>query len=205
MTACLVPPQTIDATIVFHGHSCPGLVIGIRAAELALRALDNPPNAELVAITETDLCPADAIQFLTGCTFGKGNLIHRDHGKMVFSFFDRRSSRGLRLALRPDAWGPDDGVHRELMRKVAAGTAGADEKVRLQALRADAQRRLLSLDLDEVFEVTDLDDMPPKHNRLEPRDACAGCGEATARSRTRDIEGRAYCIPCHASIATQGR
>ena len=28
----------------------------------------------------------DAVQVLTGCTFGKGNLIYRPTGKMAFSF-----------------------------------------------------------------------------------------------------------------------
>jgi formylmethanofuran dehydrogenase subunit E len=29
-----ISPELIKATIDFHGHSCPGLAIGIRAAEL---------------------------------------------------------------------------------------------------------------------------------------------------------------------------
>lgn len=85
--SCTFSNDLIEKTISFHGHSCPGLAIGIRAAELALRELGSREN--LVAVVETDMCGVDAIQFLTGCTYGKGNLIHKDHGKMAFSFNDR--------------------------------------------------------------------------------------------------------------------
>jgi len=30
--SCQIPKERIDETIAFHGHSCPGLAIGIRAA-----------------------------------------------------------------------------------------------------------------------------------------------------------------------------
>ena len=78
--------MTIDPVLVkqatdFHGHWCPGLAIGIRAAEWALKELGKAPDEEIVAVVETDMCGVDAIQSLTGCTFGKGNLIHKDYGK----------------------------------------------------------------------------------------------------------------------------
>ena len=42
----------------------------------------------------------DAVQFLTGCTIGKGNLILRDWGKQVFNFGRRSDGRMVRVALR---------------------------------------------------------------------------------------------------------
>jgi len=73
--SCTYPEEKIKQTIAFHGHSCPGLAIGIRAAELARDRLGTPDQSDLVAVAETDMCGLDAIQFLTGCTYGKGNLI----------------------------------------------------------------------------------------------------------------------------------
>jgi len=70
-----ISPELIEQTINFHGHSCPGLAIGIRASELALSQLERASDEEIVAVVETDMCAVDAVQFLTGCTFGKGNLI----------------------------------------------------------------------------------------------------------------------------------
>ena len=76
-----ISPRLIEETIRFHGHSCPGLALGIRAAEVALKESERAPDEEVVAVVETDMCGVDAIQYLTGCTFGKGNLIHLDYGK----------------------------------------------------------------------------------------------------------------------------
>ena len=46
------------------------------------------------------MCAVDAIQFLTGCTFGKGNLIHRDWGKNAYAFWRRSDGRALRIVGR---------------------------------------------------------------------------------------------------------
>ncbi len=50
------------------------------------------------------MCGVDAIQVLTGCTYGKGNLIHRDLGKMAFSFYRRTDGKCFgRLRPNPTA------------------------------------------------------------------------------------------------------
>ncbi|HET6488996.1 MAG TPA: formylmethanofuran dehydrogenase subunit E family protein [Syntrophales bacterium] len=57
----------------FHGHVCPGLAIGYRAAKAAMAWLGErrAPDEEVVVIAETDACGCDAIQVLTGCAFGR--------------------------------------------------------------------------------------------------------------------------------------
>ena len=83
----------------FHGHICPGLSIGYRAAKLALDKIAEKRAAdeEVVAIVETDACSADAVQVLTGCTFGKGNFIYKDYGKMALTLISRKSGQGVRV------------------------------------------------------------------------------------------------------------
>lgn len=168
-----ITPELTEQVIRFHGHSCPGLAIGIRAAELAQRELDPPDQAsDWVAVVETDMCGVDAIQFLTGCTFGKGNLIHRDWGKLAFSFFDRRKSTGFRALLRPEGRGP----------------AGEDREV--------ARLRIEAAPLDELFDVQSLDTPPPRPARVLESLTCEACGERTMESRTRRLGGQTLCIPC---------
>jgi len=197
---CSISQEKIDQTIQFHGHSCPGLVIGIRAAELALNALDNPPDSEMVAVAETDMCGCDAIQFLTGCTFGKGNFIHRDLGKMAFSFWDRRTGKGFRAVMKPDARGPIDEEYGPLSEKIGAGTATQAEKDRVQELRAETQRRLLDIDLADMFTVKELRNGPPRRARILKSLTCAHCGETVMESRTRQIGGETLCIPCFEAV-----
>jgi len=194
--SCQLPPERIDATISFHGHSCPGLAIGIRAAELALRELDNPTDTEIVAVVETDMCGVDALQFLLGTTMGKGNLIHRDYGKMAFSFFRRETGRGVRAMLNPEARGGMDEEMAELMKKTGSGQATDAEKLRMGELRATLQDRFMTLPLDEMFDVTPVDQGAPRPPRILESLACAHCGEKTMESRTRRFAGQILCIQC---------
>jgi formylmethanofuran dehydrogenase subunit E len=70
-------PASLTQVVAFHGHYCPGVTIGYRAALIALRELgvERAQDEELVALCENDACGVDAVQALTGCTLGKGNLI----------------------------------------------------------------------------------------------------------------------------------
>ena len=198
--SCQIPKERIDATIAFHGHSCPGLAIGIRAAELALRELDNPTNQNIVAVVETDMCGVDAIQFLTGATLGKGNLIHRDYGKMAFSFFRRDTGQGFRALLNPDARGGTEAELAELMQKSSAGTATATDTERLTTLRAEGLQRFMTLPLDEMFVILPWTHEIPRPPKILQSLTCEHCGEKTMESRTRRFAGQTLCIPCFGQV-----
>ena len=193
---CSLAPDRIEATIRFHGHVCPGLAIGIRAAELALRDLDAPEATNLVAVAETDMCGVDAIQFLTGCTLGKGNLILRDHGKMAFSFYRRDTGQAFRALLNPDVRAGMDEEMGVLMQIIADGTATPQQHRRSEELRELLRQRFMALPLEEMFHLAALPPTPPRPARILTSLACGMCGEATMESRTRRFGGRTLCIPC---------
>jgi formylmethanofuran dehydrogenase subunit E len=79
-----------DKVIEFHGHSCPGVAIGYQAARVALQRLQTmrAGDEELVAIVENDACGVDAIQVLTGCTFGKGKAFHEHQQERIRYILD---------------------------------------------------------------------------------------------------------------------
>ena len=105
MYAPEITQELIDKAIAFHGHWCGGLARGIRVAAWAMEHFGIAADEEIVVITETDMCAVDAIQAIVGCTFGKGNLIFRDRGKVAFTFFRRRDGKSARLVekFRDDA------------------------------------------------------------------------------------------------------
>lgn len=191
-----IPQERIDACIDFHGHVCPGLSIGIRAAELCLRELGHNNETPLTTVCETDMCGVDAIQFLTGCTLGKGNLIHRDYGKNAFTFYRKSDGKGIRALFRPEAMGPDYDECRRLMKKSVDNTATAEEKQRLATLRSQQQQTLMSAPLDEVFHSSEPDMLQPRPAKILATLSCAHCGEGTMESRTRRFDGQTLCIPC---------
>ena len=96
--------HSFEDAVTFHGHRCPGLALGYRAAGVGLEALGADPagDEEVVAVVENDACGVDGLQVRAGCTFGKGNLRFLDYGKHVYTFYDRRSGRGVRVTTRSD-------------------------------------------------------------------------------------------------------
>lgn len=198
-TVAALPPleqETIEEVVKFHGHQCGGLAIGIQAARLALREVGAPaPDEEIVAVVETDMCAVDAIQALTGCTFGKGNLVHRDWGKNAYTFFRRSDGKAVRIAPRANGWHRSAELE-ELMAKAGTGEATPAEQARAAQLRKEWELQLLATDPDELFTVTCVDEPMPHRARLHASILCADCGESTMETRVRKLAGRDLCIPC---------
>lgn len=193
---CTLSQETIEKTIRFHGHSCPGLSIGIRASELARRELGDLPDMRMVCIVETDMCGVDAVQYLTGCTFGKGNLIHKDYGKMAFTFFDRETKRGFRCLLKSGARGDMAEEISSLHRKIASGKASEAEQTRSKNLRQEMKEGIMSSNLDDLFKVMEPSEAMPRGARVLESLVCEACGEETMESRTRRFAGKTLCQPC---------
>ena len=145
MSTDRIDEQQIKDTMSFHGHWCPGLAIGIRAAEWALKEMGKAPDEEIVAVVETDMCGVDAIQYLTGCTFGKGNLIHKDYGKNAFTFYRRRDGKAMRLVLRPTIYGDTGPLMRKLHHKMQAEGLSQEEEKTWKDTRAAVMMVLCDL------------------------------------------------------------
>ena len=180
----------VQQAVAFHGHMCPGLAIGVRAARYGLREIgSHAQDEEVVALVETDMCAVDAIQSLMGCTFGKGNLIHRDWGKNAFSFYRRSDGRAVRVSLRAGAWTLDP-EHQALFAKVRAGSATESERARFQKLHAAQSMAVLAIDPDDLYRTEELHGAPPRKARIHTSVVCAECGEAAMETRVRRLDGR---------------
>lgn len=160
--------------VEFHGHSCPGLAIGYRAALAAQARLrvNFSPDEEMVCVTENDACGVDAVQVLTGCSIGKGNLIYRDTGKQAFSFFSRKDGRKIRVILKM------------LFKKEGNRDMAAMEKL------------ILTAPEEELFNFTEPDELPPPRARIFTNVECELCGENAAENKIRLHEGKKVCLAC---------
>ncbi|HWG73455.1 MAG TPA: FmdE family protein [Acidimicrobiales bacterium] len=189
--------ETIRRIEDFHGHMCPGLAMGIRAAEVALECIGaHAADEEVVAIVETDMCGVDAIQFLTGCTFGKGNLIHLDYGKNAYTFCRRSDGRAIRVTGKARAWGGEDPEWQRLFTSVRGGGATPEEHRRFTTLHRARAERVLSAPIDDLYEVAKVDVEVPARARIHTSLPCANCGENTMETRVRLLRGRQLCPPC---------
>ena len=197
---CTISKDLIEKTTNFHGHWCPGLAIGIRAAELALKDIGRASDEEIVAVVETDMCAVDAIQYLTGCTFGKGNLIYKDYGKRAFTFYRRRDNKAIRMVARREIFEDAGPVLRELNRKVQEEGLTDEEKKTWSEIREGISRRIMEAELSEVFEIKEPGGPVPKKARMVISLVCESCGEPVLETRTRRLQDKVYCIPCFDAI-----
>ncbi|WP_319763134.1 FmdE family protein [Maridesulfovibrio sp.] len=196
MTAYFSQEQ-LERTIEFHGHQCPGLAIGVRAAELCLSELGHNSESPIVAICETDMCGVDAIQFLTGCSIGKGNLILKDHGKMSFTFYRRKDGKGLRALLNPDYIAE---LRAEMSRLMGLNDPTAEEKEKCTRLRAECEKKYYEADLTEMFIKQEPQIRMPRPAAILQSLTCEDCGEMHMESRSRRFAGRTLCLDCFEKV-----
>jgi formylmethanofuran dehydrogenase subunit E len=191
-------PEDFQRCLNFHGHVCPGLAIGYAAAKAGLEALDagRSQDEEIVAIVENDSCAVDAIQVLTGCTFGKGNLIFRDWGKQVYTFFDRSNSKAVRIALKNQDR-PTSDQRRELREKINRGLATERDKQRYLELKEQAVFSYFQAEPREIFRIEFIDIPEPEEAKIVETIPCKICGEQTVASKMIQSHGQKICMGCH--------
>jgi formylmethanofuran dehydrogenase subunit E len=190
-------PQDLQEVIRFHGHVCPGLAIGYRAAKAAQARLEvaRPEDEELVAIVESDGCGIDAVQVLLGCTLGKGNLIYQDHGKQVYTLISRERGRAVRVAAKPGSFKRTP-EQEALFQKYMSGEASDEERQAFWALQKERVKELLEADLEELFTISEVPPEAPGRARIFKSVICEQCGEAVMEPRARVRDGKHACIPC---------
>ena len=149
--------------------------MGYRMATAAMYALGTcrSDDEELVAVVENDACGVDALQCVTGCTFGKGNLVFRDHGKQVYTLYSRVKKQGVRVVFHGKA------IREELRN---------DRPAFAKQIMAEQDEAILSV-------------KPMPYEEQQPAQVrksvvCARCREYVMDSRARETVAGLVCIPC---------
>lgn len=184
----------------FHGHVCPGLTIGYMASKAGIEELcvDRDIDEELVTIVENDACGVDAVQVVTGCTIGKGNLIYRDYGKQAFTFICRDSGKAVRVVLK-SSFNTDD-IDPELNKlrpKVMSGTATESETLEFRKRMNGISEYMRGVPAEEMFDIKYVNVEIPYKARIFNSVKCSKCGEMFAESRARMQDGEIVCVSCY--------
>ena len=163
--------QLWEEAVRFHGHSCPGLMIGFRAALYAQKLLNLTfsRDEETVCISENDACGVDAIQVVLGCSIGKGNLLFHMRGKQAFSFYNRESGESIRLILR--------------------------EKPR-QMTREETMDYYMNCSDEEMFDKKKTTLRLPEEAQIFDSIVCECCGEVAGANWIRIVDGKKICLDC---------
>ena len=167
----------MERAVKFHGHTCPGVAIGVLVSKYILdHDNDFSIDEELVAIVENDNCSVDAIQALLGTTYGKGNLVHLDYGKNNFTFYNRDNKKAVKLSLKNLSFGERDLPREERIQK------------------------LLNANPEDVFNIEEVKFEPPQFAQIHESILCENCGDPTMSTRIKEFKGKKLCIPCYEKL-----
>ena len=177
--------ELLEESVAFHGHLCPGQVLGVRMALLGCRLVDvdNPKvSKRLIVYVEIDRCATDAIQSVTGCKLGKRTLKYVDYGKMAATFLNTKTGHAVRVVARDDsrerAWG-------------YAPVGLSKKEAQLQAYKAMPDEELF---LTGYVRLQLSEEDAPGHP--VSRVTCDSCGEGINDKREAERDGRKLCRAC---------
>ncbi|MFO7924978.1 MAG: tRNA (N6-threonylcarbamoyladenosine(37)-N6)-methyltransferase TrmO [Bacteroidales bacterium] len=200
-----IEKTNLDALLLkagqLHGHFCPGLAMGVMAAAFAMDELNEESDGmeDLLAITETNSCFADGVQFVTGCTFGNNSLIYKDIGKTAFTL-TRRDGKGIRICSKNES--------RQLIQDAFPRFAEYYQKVVVEQNRkpgnVSTYKKLsverafgtLKIKFDKLFKVHHTDVKIPEYAKIDDSVLCIFCKESVMKSKTVERSGDYSCYSC---------
>lgn len=187
-----------------HGHYCPGLAMGVMASSYAMKELmvDSDGMENLLAITETNNCFSDGVQFVTGCSFGNNALIFKDIGKTAFTL-TRRNGKGIRVCSRPDSGNilqeTFPGFQKLFQLVIIEKNRDADLVAEYKKAALERAFGTLSIPFERLFNVkrlhVEIPDFAPIHESV----ICSVCNESVMKSRTTGSENSFICYTCKGS------
>lgn len=191
--------QILLETLKFHGHRCWASVAGVRVGLAALRTLGvkRSGGRQLHAFVEIGedhggMCFGDGVQFITGCTLGKGNMEKTPYGKLAVTLIERATNRAVRVSYKPT-----------LAKQIAASAFMVKRGQGMEPDKIPEAEQMELVDLvwntpeSDVLTIGDIFQFErewlPETMGFTP---CAACGELTARAYVRVVGEKHVCIPC---------
>jgi formylmethanofuran dehydrogenase subunit E len=178
--------------------------MGVMAAAYAMKELqvDSDGMENLIAITETNNCFSDGIQFVTGCSLGNNCLIFKDAGKTAFTL-TKRDGKGIRICSRHES--------REIIEKefpdfqkyyqLVIVEQNRNHELVSQYKRTALQRAFgtLTIPFERLFTVTHLNVEIPDYAPIHESVVCPVCNESVMKSRTVENGDSFICLSCSRS------
>lgn len=193
----------LEAAMAFHGHKCPAMPLGYRAAQAAMLALGvkRARNKELHVISETGKghaagCFLDGIMSATGCTYGKSNIEKRYYNKMAFTLIDVTTGRSVRVRLKDEFFG--NMLNSPFVAQRKQGVAPQDIPAEVvdplvNKVMSMPEAMFLEIGPKQPFEL-------PRGKGCFDTDLCASCGERVFVNKLIDTDTGRLCIPCQEKL-----
>jgi len=194
----------LEPALIFHGHKCPAMPLGMRSGAAAMNALgvERSKDKELFLIAETSDdhaagCFVDGLMAVTGCTYGKSNIKKTYYGKMAFTLIDTRTQKAVRAQIKP-----------EFLANMLKSPFVEQRKIGVLPQDIPAEitdplvTRILNLPEEDFLSISPIFDYPFEKKKGSFDTAlCAKCGERTFANKLQEVDGQMLCIPCAEKIS----
>lgn len=189
----------VNAGFILHGHVCPAMPLGIRAALEVLNKLgvNRARNKELHVLMENGpshaaLCFSEGVQVGTSATFGKGEITRTNEGKNAFTLVDKKTGKGIRLSI-------NYGFFEKMMnspfvnkRKEGVEPYDIDQTMAIQMIQ-----NMLNAPTEAIFSFSEIKDIDlPMVRGSFNFDQCSLCKEPVYEPGLRLMDGEKVCIAC---------
>ncbi|CAA7601526.1 Formylmethanofuran dehydrogenase, subunit E domain protein [Acididesulfobacillus acetoxydans] len=195
-----ITDEELKGAQFFHGHICPAMPQGLRAGHLAMDILGVKrarTGGELMMIVEIgdnhfSGCLADGLQYSTGCTFGKSNIVKKPLGKFAFTLIDPKTKRAVRVSAKHDRMKTCLTMPFFEERKKGIPPYDLDPNVVLPLIE-DTRTR----DWHEMFDVTLFENYPVvKAGETFEAEQCHECKEMVVTNYAQKLGEDWYCQTC---------
>ena len=195
--------EEFEMAMGFHGHKCPAMPLGYRAAEAAMRTLgvERAKDKELYLVSETGKghaagCFLDGIMSATGCTYGKSNIEKKYYNKMAFTLIDVENGKAVRVRLKDEFFG--NMLNSPFVAQRKQGVAPQDVPAEL----ADPLvNNVLNMPEEKFLEIGEVEAFDfPKGKGCFDTALCSKCGERVFVDKLIETADGLVCIPCMEAI-----
>ena len=189
----------LELGMLFHGHKCPAMPLGLRAGAAAMNVLgvERAKDKELQVISETGKghaagCFLDGIMVATGCTYGKSNIEKEYLNKMAFSLIDVKNQKAVRIRLKTEFF--EKMLSSPFVQQRKKGVLPQDVPAEI----ADPLvQKVMSMPEDAFLEIGPVIDFEFKrHPGIFDIETCSICREAGFSDKFRQIRGLPVCSSC---------
>ncbi len=189
----------IELGMKFHGHKCPAMPLGLRAAAAAMNVLGvkRSQDKELYVISETGKghaagCFLDGIMIITGCTYGKSNIEKLYYNKMAFTLIDVKANRSVRVSLKNDFFA--NMLKSPFVEQRKQGVAPQDIS---EDIANPLVEKVMSMPEDIFLNIAPIQDynFTSKTGDFEA-EACVKCGELTFVKTLTETDNGKVCLAC---------
>lgn len=199
----LDPKKFMEVGLAFHGHKCPAMPLGLRAAVAAMNILnvERAKDKELQVISETGKghaagCFVDGIMVATGCTYGKSNIKKLYYNKMAFTLIDVPGKRIVRVSLKPEFFAKmlkSPFVEQRKQGVLPQDIAPEIADPLVEKVMSMPEKMFLDIGSIETYDFT-------RKSGIFEAEACSQCGEMVFVDKLTDTSSGRICLGCKDKI-----